>query len=165
MNSKERSIRHRYFEMKNGRQKQILTIVSEHDVETQEELIVRLKASGFKATQATVSRDIKELRLIKMATENGHYKYVQSVGEDGKSSAKFDNVLRETVISVRNAGPIVVVRTYAGMAMAAAAAVDAMQINCILGTIAGDDTIFIAVSDEVASDLIEKKYPSTPVFR
>ena len=58
--------------MKNGRQKQILTIVSEHDVETQEELIVRLKASGFKATQATVSRDIKELRLIKMATENGH---------------------------------------------------------------------------------------------
>ena len=157
MNSKERSIRHRYFEMKNGRQKQILTIVSEHDVETQEELIVRLKASGFKATQATVSRDIKELRLIKMATENGHYKYVQSVGEDGKSSAKFDNVLRETVISVRNAGPIVVVRTYAGMAWAAAAAVDAMQINCILGTIAGDDTIFIAVSDEVASDLIEKK--------
>ena len=157
MNSKERSIRHRYFEMKNGRQNQILTIVSEHDVETQEELIVRLKASGFKATQATVSRDIKELRLIKMATENGHYKYVQSVGEDGKSSAKFDNVLRETVISVRNAGPIVVVRTYAGMAMAAAAAVDAMQINCILGTIAGDDTIFIAVSDEVASDLIEKK--------
>ena len=157
MNSKERIIRHRYFEMKNGRQKQILTIVSEHDVETQEELIVRLKASGFKATQATVSRDIKELRLIKMATENGHYKYVQSVGEDGKSSAKFDNVLRETVISVRNAGPIVVVRTYAGMAMAAAAAVDAMQINCILGTIAGDDTIFIAVSDEVASDLIEKK--------
>ena len=157
MNSKERSIRHRYFEMKNGRQKQILTIVSEHDVETQEELIVCLKASGFKATQATVSRDIKELRLIKMATENGHYKYVQSVGEDGKSSAKFDNVLRETVISVRNAGPIVVVRTYAGMAMAAAAAVDAMQINCILGTIAGDDTIFIAVSDEVASDLIEKK--------
>ena len=157
MNSKERSIRHRYFEMKNGRQKQILTIVSEHDVETQEELIVRLKASGFKATQATVSRDIKELRLIKMATENGPYKYVQSVGEDGKSSAKFDNVLRETVISVRNAGPIVVVRTYAGMAMAAAATVDAMQINCILGTIAGDDTIFIAVSDEVASDLIEKK--------
>ena len=58
--------------MKNGRQKQILTIVSEHYVETQEELIVRLKASGFKATQATVSRDIKELRLIKMATENGH---------------------------------------------------------------------------------------------
>ena len=157
MNSKERSIRHRYFEMKNGRQKQILTIVSEHDVETQEELIVRLKASGFKATQATVSRDIKELRLIKMATENGHYKYVQSVGEDGKSSAKFDNVLRERVISGRNAGPIVGVRTYAGMAMAAAAAVDAMQINCILGTIAGDDTIFIAVSDEVASDLIEKK--------
>ena len=157
MNSKERSIRHRYFEMKNGRQKQILTIVSEHDVETQEELIVRLKASGFKATQATDSRDIKELRLIKMATENGHYKYVQSVGEDGKSSAKFDNVLRETVISVRNAGPIVVVRTYAGRALAAAAAVDAMQINCILGTIAGDDTIFIAVSDEVASDLIEKK--------
>ena len=143
--------------MKNGRQKQILAIISEHDVETQEELIERLKTNGFKATQATVSRDVKDLKLIKIATENGHYKYAQTAGEDGKNNAKYDNVLRETVISVRNAGTLVVVKTFIGMAMAAATAIDAMQMNCILGTIAGDDTIFVAVSDPVSAELIEKK--------
>ncbi len=143
--------------MKNGRQKQILAIIATHDVETQEELIVRLKAGGFKATQATVSRDIRDLKLIKIATDNGHYKYAQSMNEDGKVNAKYDNVLRETVVSVRNAGTLVVIKTYTGMAMAAATAVDAMQMNCILGTIAGDDTIFVAVTDEVAGELIEQK--------
>ena len=143
--------------MKNGRQKQILAIIEEHDVETQEELITRLKAGGFKATQATVSRDIKELKLVKISTDNGHYKYAQSSGDDPKSNAKYDNVLRETVVSVRNAGTLVVVKTFTGMAMAAATALDAMQMNCVLGTIAGDDTIFVAVTDEVAGELIEKK--------
>lgn len=146
--------------MKNGRQKQILTIIATHDVETQEELITRLKAGGFKATQATVSRDIKELKLIKIATDDGHYKYAPSANEDGKPNAKYDNVLRETVVSVRTAGTLVVIKTYTGMAMAAATAVDAMQMNCILGTIAGDDTIFVAVTDEVAGELIERKIES-----
>ena len=143
--------------MKNGRQKQILAIIETHDVETQEELITRLKAGGFKATQATVSRDVKELKLIKIATDNGHYKYAQATGEDVKTNAKYDNVLRETVVSVRNAGTLVVVKTYIGMAMAAATAIDAMQLNCILGTIAGDDTIFVAVTDPVAAEMIERR--------
>ena len=143
--------------MKNGRQKQILAIISDHEGETQEELIVRLKNAGFKATQATVSRDIKELKIIKIATDNGHYKYVQSASDDQKNTAKFDNVLRETVVSVRYAGTLVVIKTFTGMAMAAATAIDAMQMNCILGTIAGDDTIFIAVTDEVAGELIEQR--------
>lgn len=143
--------------MKNSRQKQIMAIITDHDVETQEELIARLKALGFKATQATVSRDIKELKLIKIATDGGHYKYASSVIEEGKPNAKFHTILRETVVSVKRAGNLVVVRTYNGMAMAAAAAVDSLQMNCIYGTIAGDDTIFVAVSDEVAGELIESK--------
>ena len=143
--------------MKNSRQKQILEIITDHDVETQEELIARLKALGFKATQATVSRDIKELKLIKIATDGGHYKYASSSIEEGKPNAKFHTILRETVVSVKRAGNLVVVRTYNGMAMAAAAAVDSLQMNCIYGTIAGDDTIFVAVSDEVAGELIESK--------
>ena len=143
--------------MKNGRQKQILAIIASHDVETQEELIERLKTGGFKATQATVSRDVKDLKLIKIATENGRYKYAQAIGEDGRNNAKYDNVHRETVVSVRNAGTLVVVKTFVGMAMAAATAIDAMQMNCVLGTIAGDDTIFVAVSDPVSAELIEKK--------
>lgn len=143
--------------MKNNRQKQILQIITDHDVETQEELIARLKAGGFKATQATVSRDIKELKLIKISTDRGHYKYAPSVTDDSKPNAKFHTILRETVISVKRAGNLVVVKTYNGMAMAAAAAVDSLQMNCIYGTIAGDDTIFVAVSDEVAGELIESK--------
>ena len=143
--------------MKNGRQQQILAIISDHEIETQEELIDRLKLRGFKATQATVSRDIKELKIIKIATDNGKYKYIQSANEDGKGSAKFDNVLRETVISVRCGGTLVVVKTFTGMAMAAATAIDSLQMNCILGSIAGDDTIFIAVTDEVAGELIEQR--------
>lgn len=155
--NEERNGRH----VKNGRQKQILAIITEHEVETQEELITRLRMGGFNATQATVSRDIKDLKLIKIATDNGHYKYVQSIGEDGRSSVKFDNVLRETVVSARSASTLVVVKTYNGMAMAAATAIDAMQLNCILGTIAGDDTIFIAVTDSVAGELIVQKIEST----
>lgn len=143
--------------MKNGRQKQILAIISDHDIETQEELIERLQARGYKATQATVSRDIKELKIIKIATDKGRYKYTQPTGDDLKTAAKFDNVLRETVISVKYGGTLVVVKTFTGMAMAAATAIDSMQMNCILGTIAGDDTIFIAVTDEVACQLIEQR--------
>ena len=143
--------------MKNGRQKQILSIISDHEVETQEELITRLRSAGFKATQATVSRDIKELKIIKIATDNGHYKYVQSTSDEGKVSAKYDNVLRETVVSVRRGGTLVVIKTFNGMAMAAATAIDAMQMNCILGTIAGDDTIFVAVTDETSGELVEQR--------
>ncbi|MBQ8911463.1 MAG: arginine repressor, partial [Clostridia bacterium] len=98
--------------MKNNRQKQILAIIGDHDVETQEDLIAQLKASGFKATQATVSRDIKELKLIKIATDNGHYKYVSTMIEEGKPNAKYHTILRETVTSVKRAGSLVVVRTY-----------------------------------------------------
>ena len=143
--------------MKNGRQKKILEIISDKEVETQEELITRLREQGFKATQATISRDIKELKIIKISADNGHYKYVQSASDDPKATAKFDNVLRETVLSVRYGGTMVVVKTFTGMAMAAATAIDAMQMNCILGTIAGDDTIFIAVEDEVSCELIEQR--------
>ena len=146
--------------MKNGRQKQILSIITENNVETQEDLILRLKEAGFKATQATVSRDIKELKIIKISADNGHYKYVQSTGDDQKNNAKYGNVLRETVVSVRRGGTLLVVKTYTGMAMAAATALDSLQSDKILGSIAGDDTIFIAVADEKSGKEIEDRIDS-----
>ena len=129
--------------MKTARQKMIQKLISQRDIDTQEELLQLLSAAGFRATQATISRDIKELRLIKTATAGGLYKYAQAGAEDGRPNAKYANILRETVTGIESAGNIVVVRTYSGMASAAAAAIDAMRWDEIVGSLAGDDTIFI----------------------
>ncbi|MGN1095320.1 MAG: arginine repressor [Eubacteriales bacterium] len=142
--------------MKNSRHNKILEIINECDIETQDEFIEKLRASGFEVTQATISRDIKQLQLIKIATENGHYKYALPKRDDVTSNAKFKNILHETVLSVQNAENIVVIKTYSGMANAAAAAVDALAGDTIIGCIAGDDTIFIVVkNDEEAESFTE----------
>lgn len=134
--------------MKSSRHDAILKIISEQEIETQDMLTDELCRLGFNVTQATVSRDIKQLRLVKRSTTSGKYKYaVQSVG-DTQSNAKYKNILRETVISIRQAGTLVVVKTYTGMANAAAAAIDAIAGEMLVGSIAGDDTIFIATEDE-----------------
>ncbi len=137
--------------MKNPRQEKILEIISSSDVETQEALLDKLRKAGFAVTQATVSRDIRELQLIKVA-DKGVYKYAQRDTEENRQSAKYVNILRETVVSVENANNMIVIKTYAGMAQAAAAAVDARLSEAILGCIAGDDTIF-AVAHTNASAL------------
>lgn len=143
--------------MKNIRQKQILTLISERDITTQEELIQLLRESGFNVTQATVSRDIKQLKLIKIAGDNDTYKYAVS-GEGSQSvNAKYTNILTETVTEVDYAGHIIVVKTFNGMAMAAGAAIDAMKWNGVLGCIAGDDTIFIAVRTEAFAKEISER--------
>lgn len=136
--------------MKSGRQDAILEIISSEDIETQEQLTDKLMERGFSVTQATVSRDIKQLHLIKKTTETGKYKYaLQSGIEDAKISVKYRSILKETIVSIRPAGNIVVVKTYNGMANAAAAAIDAIAGSLVVGTIAGDDTIFVATeSDE-----------------
>ena len=134
--------------MKNKRQKQILDIISSNVIETQEELIDRLNACGYKVTQATISRDIKELKLVKTATDKNRYRYVKSGSEESKQSVKYDNILYETMVSVDVAGHIVVIKTHNGMAMAAGAAIDAMGWSEIVGSIAGDDTVFVAVRTE-----------------
>lgn len=127
--------------MKNKRQEKIIEIISTKDIETQETLLDELRKDGFDVTQATVSRDIRELQLIKVACDKG-YKYAAMDGDDNKQSAKYTSIMRETVVSVANANNIIVIKTYSGMAQAAAAAIDALLGDALLGCIAGDDTIF-----------------------
>lgn len=134
--------------MKQGRQNIILELVEDHDIETQDELSTLLREKGYEVTQATISRDIKELKLIKVQSENGAYKYAAS-GRDmlGKLDV-FKRVFRDTVVSVESAASLVVVRTMTGSANAAAEAIDEMDIPEVAGTLAGDNTIFVAVREE-----------------
>lgn len=131
--------------MKQNRQEAILDIISKNTVETQEQLIEKLREEGYNVTQATISRDIRELRLTKISCGFGVYKYVVSSQEAHVHSVKYLNILKETVTSVEHAGNLVVVKTYAGMAQAAAAALDNMGWTEIIGSIAGDDTIMIVL--------------------
>ena len=141
--------------MKSKRQEEILRIISEQDVETQDQLLEHLKARGLSATQATISRDIKELHLIKEPTQYGAYKYVVS---ERKTTLNFAGrlltIFREGVTSFDVAQNIVVVKTMPGLAAAAAAALDGMDIPDMVGSLAGDDTaLLIMRSSEAASVL------------
>ena len=137
--------------MKFKRQAAILEIISSNEIKTQEELSEHLRERGFNTTQATISRDIKELRLIKVASHAGGYQY--STPEQSGSAthmARLKNIFRECVVKVDRAQNLVVLKTLVGMANAAAAAIDAMKIKDIVGTLAGDDNILIILrtSDE-----------------
>ena len=130
--------------MKNKRQLKILELIEKHAVETQEELAARLKSEGFDVTQATISRDIKELRLAKVLDSSGRYKYAtQSRDSEDKMQKKLATIFRECVTHIDCARNIVVIKTLNGLASGAAAAIDSMNISQIIGTLAGDDTIFI----------------------
>ena len=138
-------------EMKQNRQSRILEIISGNTVETQEQLIKMLREDGYDVTQATISRDIRELRLTKISCGLGVYKYVVSNQDGHTHSAKYINILKETVIEIDHAGNLVVVKTYSGMAQAAAAALDSMEWREIIGSIAGDDTIMLVLRSAEAS--------------
>ncbi len=127
--------------MKKDRQNAILAIISKNEIETQEELTEELRKHGYTATQSTISRDIKELKIVKIAVDNDRYKYAIKTGETSESKAKYRNILMETVTSVDYAQNLLVIHTYPGMANAAAAAIDSIFRHEILGSIAGDDTI------------------------
>lgn len=130
--------------MKFKRQAAIVELIGQQEIKTQEELSEKLKDRGFTATQATISRDIKELQLVKVSSESGGYCY--STPDNGGSTLhlpRLKNIFRECVIKVDRAQNLVVVKTLVGMANAAAAAIDAMKIDTIVGTLAGDDTIVI----------------------
>ena len=131
--------------MKRNRQEAILRVISQYEVETQQELAQRLKEEGFEVTQATVSRDIRDMKLSKMPTGEGHPKYVRFHNDEKHLSGKYVNVLKEGFVSIDMAQNILVVKTVSGMAMAVAAAIDAMKYPEIVGSIAGDDTIMMAV--------------------
>ena len=140
---------------KNYRQEKILSIIEEFDIGTQEELLDKLNESGFNVTQATVSRDIKALNLIKIQDSTGRYKY-SSVKKDGDSAEKYDAILSHSVISIDFAGNITVVKCYPGMANAACASIDALHFEKSIGSIAGDDTIFILnKTTEAAEELAQ----------
>lgn len=132
--------------MKTQRHAKIIELIKNNDIDTQEELTARLRESGYDTTQATVSRDIKELKLIKVPDDNGRYKYAVKM-QDGeiRVSAKFKTILEETVLRIDVSTSIVVIKTFPGMAQAAASAIDNMKWEEIVGTIAGDDTIFVAL--------------------
>lgn len=134
--------------MKSQRQTKILEIISTQDIVTQEQLLDELKAAGFQSTQATISRDIKELRIIKEGTAMGTYRYTTAVKENsGAFSSRLNTIFRESVISYDYAQNIVVIKTIAGLAPAAGRAIDSMNMSVVVGSLAGDDTLLIIMRD------------------
>ena len=142
--------------MKYNRQAEIISIITEKQIETQEELSECLRERGYMVTQATISRDIRELKLVKVAAAGGKYIYASQNRDDGISQ-KARKLLGETVERVDRANNIAVVHTYAGMAQGSAAAIDSMNRPDIVGSVAGDDTIIIVLrSDEAAKLFCEE---------
>ena len=134
--------------MKPGRQSVILEIISERDIETQHQLMQALAERGIKSTQATLSRDIKDMRLIKELGPNGYYRYVQAAKpEQDDSSERLRKILKESLVSFDLAQNLLVIKTLPGLAPAACSAIDGMHIENLVGTLAGDDTAFLAMRD------------------
>ena len=145
--------------MKHKRHAKILELINAQEICTQEELADKLKAGGFDTTQATISRDIKELKLLKIPSKNrdGQHKYGLSNMSEEKASAKFYNILKETIIDIKPAKNLLVVKTYSGMAQAGAAAIDAIDFPEALGTIAGDDTILLVFAEDEAAETVARR--------
>ena len=143
--------------MKSVRHNLILEIIENKDIETQEELAEELKRRNVKVTQATVSRDIKELRLLKVLAEGGRYKYATVERAEKGMSDRFIRILSESVISLDNVGNLIVIKTLSASANAAAEAIDSMKWSEVLGSIAGDNTILvIARSEEAVESLMAR---------
>lgn len=143
--------------MKKLRQSAILDMIRKADVDTQEDLAQMLRERGFKVTQATVSRDIRELKLSKVSVPGGKQKYVFMAEESPQMEDRYIRVLRDGFVGMETAQNLLVMRTASGMAMAVAAALDSLNLSEVVGCIAGDDTIFVAArSQEEASGLSEK---------
>lgn len=135
--------------MKPGRQNAILEIISEKDIETQNQLMQELAARGVKSTQATLSRDIKDMRLVKELGPSGNYRYVVAAKtETADLDMRLKKILRESLVSHDVAQNLLVIRTLPGLASAACSAFDSMEIENLVGTLAGDDTAFLAMRDK-----------------
>ena len=135
--------------MKPGRQNAILEIISEKDIETQNQLMQELAARGVKSTQATLSRDIKDMRLVKELGPSGNYRYVVAAKtETADLDMRLKKILRESLVSYDVAQNLLVIRTLPGLASAACSAFDSMEIENLVGTLAGDDTAFLAMRDK-----------------
>ena len=142
--------------MKSGTHEKILEIIAPSSIETQDELLARLGSEGYKVTQATISRDIKDLRLVKTLGSDGKYRYSASHSNSADIRSNFLQLFSTSVLTIDRAQNIVVVRTLSGMANAVCAALDTIGNSNIVGTLAGDDTIFIACrSEESAAELLD----------
>jgi len=138
--------------MKSQRQAKIMEIISTRNVETQEQLLEALQKEGFRGTQATISRDIKELRIVKELTNFGTYRYTTSANELGGSfSVRLNTIFRECVVGFDYAQNIIVIRTLPGLASAAGSAIDAMNLHAVVGSLAGDDTVMVVMRDNNAA--------------
>ncbi len=146
--------------MKKSRHQKIKELVERYEIETQEELADRLREAGCQVTQATVSRDIRELKLFKIPTGEGRQRYTVLVHSDHYLSDKYIRVLKDGFVSMDMAQNILVVKTVSGMAMAVAAAIDAMKLKEIVGSIAGDDTIMMAVRTVEDTETVMEKIRS-----
>ena len=143
--------------MKKNRHDKIIELINNYEVETQEQLASLLKEAGYDVTQATVSRDIRQMKLTKQVTPDGRQKYVYTTADPEVMHDKYVSVIKAGYVSMDVAGNLLVIRTVSGMAMAVAAAIDALDMPEIIGCIAGDDTIFVAMkSDEIAVELMNK---------
>ena len=142
--------------MKSQRHARILELVSKYEIETQEDMMTRLLADGFKVTQATVSRDLKELKLTKTLTARGTYRYAVNTARQHTGSVKLNNAMVDSIIQVDYSLNNVVIKTYPGLANAVASGVDALNMHSILGCVAGDDTIIIVTRDEESSKEISQ---------
>ena len=144
--------------MKANRHSMILKLIAQQNLETQEELANTLREQGFAVTQATVSRDIKELRLIKVLTPDGHYKYATVEKAESDLQDRYIRMFANCVLSISAAGNHCVIKTITGSASAAGEAVDSMKWPEIAGTIAGDNTVFVAVKDGKSIPEIVKRF-------
>lgn len=144
--------------MKASRQAKILEIISSRDIETQNQLMDALLFAGVKSTQATVSRDIKELRLVKELSPEGRYRYVSAARDElADFEQRLRKIFRESVTSCTSAQNIIVIKTLPGLANGACAALDSMSIPALVGTLAGDDTAFLVMRDSAAAEQLCKE--------
>lgn len=152
--------------MKQSRLDRILELIAEHDIGTQDELLELLRQSGFNVTQATVSRDIKELRLVKTLSSSGEYIYTAAKSDNNNLSSKFDTLLSESTIKLDYVFNQIVIKCYSGLANAVCAALDSQHFEGLVGTIAGDDTILVVMRSEQQAhglyNLLQKKLSQNP---
>ncbi len=146
--------------MKNARHEEILQLIERYHIETQEELAEKLNEKGFAVTQATVSRDIRQLQLRKITESDGRSRYALGGGGNEELSLRYKRVLHDAFVSADHAGNIIVIHTVSGMAMAAGAAIDSLDWKEVLGCIAGDDTVMVVIRDPDSAAKIIKKLRS-----
>lgn len=151
--------------MRYSRQNKILELITTHDIETQDKLAAMLRAEGYEVTQATISRDIKELQLIKILASGGRYKYALSQRQDAPISERFVKIFRETITGFTSAHNLIIVKTLSGCGPAAGEAIDCIGLPHVVGSVAGDNTLLIVVDDEENVDAILSVFNDMLVMR